>query len=111
MNYLIYNFGTCVVWVAEVFFNVLDYKGYFDTWREGEASLLQPATERAEKTNTEMASIWIEVILALYFFIDSTTVAVHLSQEQIHREAQGMTIDVCINLAAYSFLVYRQISD
>ena len=88
---------------------MLDYKGYFDTEAEGEASLLQPPIERAEKTKTETAALWIEGILAIYFFIDSTTVAVHLSQEQIHRQAQGMTLDVCVNLAAYSFLVYRQL--
>lgn len=113
LNYLVYNFLTCIVWVAEVFFNLLDYNKHFDDKQaEGETSLLQPrSTETRPKTMKESVTIWVEVALAVYFFADSTTVAAHLSQEQIHREAKGMIIDVCINFAAYSFIVYRQIVD
>eukprot|EP00956_Cyclotella_meneghiniana_P026226 scaffold56180_cov77-Cyclotella_meneghiniana.AAC.7 len=42
---------------------------------------------------------------------DSAVVAVHLSREEIHREAQGMTIDICLNLLAYGYMVYRQFAD
>lgn len=110
-EYLVYNFGTCGVWVVEVFFNVLDFKEYFERNGVGEESLLQPATERAEKTRRETVALWIEVVLAVYFFIDSTSVAVHLSREQIHRQAKGMALDVFVNMAAYAFLIYRQFVD
>ena len=101
------------MWVVEVFFNVLDYRGYFNDYQgEGEASLLQPRqNEHEPKTTKEFIALCLDVALAAYFFADSTTVAVHLSQEQIHREAKGMTLDVCINLFAYSFIVYRQMVD
>lgn len=108
-SYLVYNFGTCVVWLNEVFFNVLDHKRYLDS-REGfggEESLLQPI-HKVERTKNEVIALWIEVALAAYFFVDSTSIAVHLSRKQIHREAKGMTFDVCINVAAYGFMVYRQ---
>lgn len=114
-NYLIYNFGTCIVWLIEVSLNVLDHKGYFDSDgnednNPGEESLLQP-TQKAERTKREVVALWIEFALAAYFFIDSTTVAVHLTRMQIHRQAKGMTFDICINFAAYGFLVYRQLVD
>jgi hypothetical protein len=113
LNYLVYNFATSFVWVIEVFFNILDYKGYFDcTLGEGESRLLQPmATDRVKKTTREALVLWMEVALAVIFFVDSTHVAINLSQKQIHKEAQGMTIDITVNLIAYSFLVYQQFAD
>ena len=115
-EYLIYNFMTCIVWVIEVFFNVLDHRDYFATpgsLSGGETSLLQPQPKgRSDQTAQKSSiSIWIQVIFATYFFVDSAVVAVHLSRDQIHRQAQGMTIDICLNLLAYGFMVYRQLAD
>ncbi|KAL9180668.1 hypothetical protein ACHAXT_011121 [Thalassiosira profunda] len=73
----------------------------------GEESLLRP-TPKTERTKNEVVALWVELVLAAYFFIDSTTVAVHLSRRQIHRQARGMTIDIAGTLAAYLYLVYRQ---
>jgi len=50
-------------------------------------------------------------ILAVYFFLDSMAVAVHLSRKQIHRQAEGMTFDVVLTAIAYSYIVYRQYVD
>ena len=110
-NYLLYNFGACAVWLIEVFFNVLDWRGYFDS-REGvgEESLLQPI-QKVERSKRGVIALWIELGFAAYFFIDSTSIVVHLSRKQIHRYAEGMTFDVCLNMLAYAFMVYRQFVD
>ena len=113
-NYLLYNFATCIIWLIEVTFNVLDHKKYFDptAGSGGDTLLEQPShtASRAERTKREVVALWIEFALAAYFFIDSTVVW-HLSREQIHREAKGMTVDVFVNIAGYAFLVYRQFVD
>lgn len=112
-SYLLYNFGTCAVWLIEVLFHFLDYRKYFDfDTDEGvnEESLLQP-TVKAEKTRREVAALWIEGFFAVLFFVDSTTVALNLSREQIHKQAQGMVFDVVLNMAAYGFMVYRVFDD
>uniref|UniRef100_A0A7S4JWV2 Uncharacterized protein n=1 Tax=Odontella aurita TaxID=265563 RepID=A0A7S4JWV2_9STRA len=108
--YLIYNFGTCTIWLVEVFFNVLDYKRCTEWERFGEESLLQP-TQKDERTKKEVVALWIEVALAIYFFIDSTCVFDNLNRHQIHRQAEGMTYDVFLNMAAYAYMVYRQVVD
>ena len=113
-EYLVYNFGTCAVWLIEVTFNVLDHLDFFDLEPRtgtGEESLLQPQTDKRDKTKKEVAAIYIELILAAYFFIDSTSVAYHLSRKQIHREAKGMTLDVSLSMIAYTYLVYQQFID
>lgn len=112
LNYLFYNFAACAVWLVEVGFNILDFKGYFDSSNQeaSESSLLRPS-HKAEKTRMEVAALWIEGVLAAVFFVDSTTVAFHLSREQIHRQAKGMAIDVSFNMACYAFLVYRIVVD
>jgi hypothetical protein len=115
LNYLVYNFATCIVWVLEVFFNVPDCSGYLDSHGgEGEESLLQPRVAGPvpnQRTRKDFIALLVEVALALYFFTDSTIVAVNLSSAQIHKEAKGMVIDVCLNFLAYSFLVYRLLID
>lgn len=106
-EYIIWSFVTCAVWVVEVSFKVLDYRGYFDKVGEfGESSLLQqPATERKEKTKNEIIGIWIEVVLAVYFFLDSTAIAVKLSnKKEVHKFASAMTLDVVIGVIGYGFL-------
>lgn len=110
-NYLLYNFGACAVWLIEVFFNVLDWRGYFDS-REGvgEESLLQPI-QKVERSKRGVIALWIELGFAAYFSIDSTLIVVHLSRKQIHRQAEGMTFDVCLNMVAYAFMVYWQFVD
>lgn len=112
-QYLLYDFGTCAIWVIEVFFNVLDHKEYLEAGEEGagEESLLQPATERTERTRKEVTALWIEVVLAVFFFIDSTSVVYHLNRHQIHRQAEGMTFDVVLCVVAYLYMVYRQFVD
>lgn len=96
---------TCIVWVLEVFFNVLDYSGYLDPHGgEGEESLLQPRVAESvpnQRTTKDFIALLVEVAI----------VAVHLSSAQIHKEAKDMVIDVCLNLLAYSFLVYRLLID
>lgn len=83
-----YNFVTCIVWAVEVFFNVLDYNGYFDCHCvEGEDSLLQPRVAEHvpnQRTTNDFLALSVEVALAIYFFADSTIVAVHLSNELMH---------------------------
>eukprot|EP00563_Minutocellus_polymorphus_P006033 CAMPEP_0181033272 /NCGR_PEP_ID=MMETSP1070-20121207/7169_1 /TAXON_ID=265543 /ORGANISM="Minutocellus polymorphus, Strain NH13" /LENGTH=191 /DNA_ID=CAMNT_0023110689 /DNA_START=297 /DNA_END=872 /DNA_ORIENTATION=- len=114
LGYLVYNFGACAIWLVEVFFNVLDHKEFLHSeGATGEESLLRapPAPERKKRTKKEVMGLWIEAALAAYFFLDSTTVAVHLSRGQIHKQSEGMTIDVCVNMAAYCFMVYRQFAD
>ena len=108
------NILSIVVWVIEVLFNVLDHKGYFaPSASQGETSLLQPQPEGNSDETAQKSSIpiLIEVIFATYFFADSAVVAVHLSLDEIHREAEGMTIDICLNLLAYGYMVYRQFAD
>ena len=109
-EYLVYNFLTCGVWLIEVTFNVLDHKRYFDAEGTGEESLLQPI-ERRERSKNEVIAIYIELVLAALFFLDSTSVAFHLTRHQIHRQSEGMVVDVCINMLAYSYLIYRQYVD
>ncbi|KAL7528408.1 hypothetical protein ACHAWF_002547 [Thalassiosira exigua] len=114
-DYLLYNFGACTIWLVEVCFNVLDYKGYFDDGGDegvGEESLLRPETPpKEERTRGQVIALWVEVALAAYFFVDSTSVAVELTREEIQRYSQGMTLDVCVNMAAYGFIIYRQFVD
>jgi len=117
-NYLLYNFGTCAVWVVEVLFNVLDFKGYSDSHPDegddhGEENLLLPLpeTERIKRTKWEVIALGIQIAFAVYYFIDSTSIAVHLSRGEIHRRAGGMLLDVCLNIVAYAFMVYRQFDD
>lgn len=112
-EYLVYNFGTCAVWVVEVLFNVLDFKGYFKRDGVEEESPLQPNgdAQTSERTKKEVIALHVEALLAVYFFIDSTIVADNLSRKQIHKEARGMTIDVVINMLAYCYMVHRQFVD
>lgn len=113
-HYLLYDFGTCTIWLIEVFFNVLDYKEYFDSGEGegvGEESLLQPSQQRVEWTKRRVIFLWVEVTLAAYFFIDSTSIAYHLSRMDIHRQSRGMTFDVCFNMMAYALMVYYQYAD
>ena len=109
-EYLLYNLCTCFIWLIEVCFNVLDYKGYFNSEEQvGEESLLQPTiSERKTKSKSEVIAIYIELVLAAIFFLDSTSVALLHTRHEIHRQATGMTFDVCINMVAYSYLIYRQ---
>ena len=109
-EYLLYNLCTCFIWLIEVLFNVLDHKGYSNSEEQvGEESLLQPTvSERKMKSKSEVIAIYIELVLAAIFFLDSTSVALLHTRHEIHRQATGMTFDVCINMVAYSYLIYRQ---
>lgn len=109
-DYLIYNFGTCAIWVVEVLFNILDYKRYTEWEGFGEESLLRP-TQKDERTKKEVIALWIEGALAVYFFVDSTCVFGNLHRHQIHRQAEGMAYDVFLNMAAYAYMIYRQVID
>ena len=56
-EYLVYNFGTCAVWLIEVTFNVLDHLDFFDLEPRtgtGEESLLQPQTDKRDKTKKKL---------------------------------------------------------
>lgn len=118
-EYLIYNFSVCFIWLVEVSFNVLDHKGYFEEVAEqlefGEEGLLSQSTItgelRSTKSKNEVIAIYIELVLAVLFFIDSTSVALLHTRHEVHRQAEGMTFDVCINMLAYSYLIYRQYVD
>ena len=112
-EYLIYNFSVCFIWLVEVSFNVLDHKGYFEEVGEEEGLLSQSTytTERRTKSKNEVIAIYIELVLAVLFFIDSTSVALLHTRHEVHRQAEGMTFDVCINMLAYSYLIYRQYAD
>eukprot|EP00581_Thalassiosira_minuscula_P009563 CAMPEP_0183702706 /NCGR_PEP_ID=MMETSP0737-20130205/725_1 /TAXON_ID=385413 /ORGANISM="Thalassiosira miniscula, Strain CCMP1093" /LENGTH=191 /DNA_ID=CAMNT_0025929361 /DNA_START=266 /DNA_END=841 /DNA_ORIENTATION=+ len=110
-NYLLYNFLTCIVWFVEVSFNVLDWKGYFESGEGVHEESLLRQVPKIERTKRGVVALWIEFGLAAYFFIDATTVAHHLSRHQIHRQAKGMTYDICLNLLAYSYMVYLQFVD
>lgn len=109
-EYLFYNLCTCSIWLIEVCFNFLDYKGYFKSAEQvGEESLLQSTvSERKMKSKSEVIAIYIELVLAAIFFCDSASVALLHTRHEIHRQATGMTFDVCINMVAYSYLIYRQ---
>ena len=109
-EYIIWNFGTCFIWVFEIALTVLDYRGYFNKGGSGESSLLQqPATERKEKTKNEIIAMYTEVLLAVYFFLDSCSIAVNLlDKKEVHKYASAMTFDVVIGMIAYAFLVYGQ---
>eukprot|EP01082_Thalassiosira_pseudonana_P011292 g10793.t1 g10793 contig4:2575437-2576147(-) len=52
-------------------------------------------------------SLVVELILALYFMIDSLTVSV-LQLRDINREDEHLTLDVMINAAAYLYITIRQ---
>ena len=113
-EYLIYNFSVCFIWLVEVSFNVLDHKGYFEEVAEQEEGLLSQSLttgERSTKSKNEVFAIYIELVLAVLFFIDSTSVALLHTRHEVHRQAEGMTFDVCINMLAYSYLIYRQYAD
>lgn len=112
-HYLIYNFVTCGVWLLEVFFNVLDYKKFFDdeVGGGGEAPLMPPLVHEIENATNSRAALWIEGGIAACFFVDSASAAVHLSRNEVHRQAEGMTIWVIINIVAYIFMVYRLFVD
>ncbi|KAL3767894.1 hypothetical protein ACHAW5_010137 [Stephanodiscus triporus] len=110
LQYLIYNLVTCAVWLVEVFFNALNFNNFFDDEGEGGEGLLQPAHE-IESATEEKIALWIEVVLSAFFFIDSTMAAVHRSRNEIHRQAEGMMVWVFVNMAAYTFMVYRLLVD
>ena len=61
-------------------------------------------------TNKRVA-LWIEGAIAACFFVDSAVASVHLSRNEVHRQAEGMTIWVIINIVAYAFMVYRLFVD
>jgi len=110
LQYLIWNFGTCLVWVLEVGLNLFDF---IDSKEElGENSLLQH-TDRSITNNTqnETLPLWIELSLAIYFLIDSVGIVFHLTRKEVHNSAKGMLFDVVVAVMAYLFLVYRQFVD
>ena len=108
LEYLVYNFGTSAIWALEVGLNIFDYT---DTKEEGvEHSLLeQPAHSITDASET--IPLWIEFSLAVYFVIDSAAVVFHLTRKEVHHLANGMLLDVVINMLAYFYLVYRQFVD
>ena len=110
LQYLIWNFGTCLLWVIEVGLNIFDF---IDSKEElGENSLLQH-TDRSITNNTqnETLPLWIELSLAFYFLIDSVGIVFHLTRKEVHNSAKGMFFDVVVAILAYLFMVYRQFVD
>jgi hypothetical protein len=108
LEYLIYNFGTCVVWALEVGLKIFDY---IDSKKEDtECSLLYQPTQSNTDTS-ETKPLWIEFTLAVYFLIDSARVVGHLSRKEIQKLSKGMLYNVVLNMVAYLYLVYRQFID
>jgi len=108
LEYLFYNFGTCFIWAIEVGLNIFDH---IDTKEEGVDSSLLQQTDQYFTDTSETKPLWIELTLAIYFVIDSTSVVGHLSRKEIHKLSKGMLFDVVINMLAYVYLVYRQVID
>jgi hypothetical protein len=112
LHYLIYNIVTCCVWLLEVLLNVLDYNEFFDDGDGGgEAPLMPPPIHDTENATNKMRALWIEGGIAAFFFAESAMAAVHLSRNEVHRQAEGMTMWVIINIVAYIFMVYRLFVD
>jgi len=108
LEYLVYNFGTSAIWALEVGLNIFDYT---DTKEEGvEHSLLEQPVHSITNAS-ETIPLWIEFSLAVYFVIDSAAVVFHLTRKEVHHLANGMLLDVVINMLAYFYLVYRQFAD
>jgi uncharacterized membrane-anchored protein YitT (DUF2179 family) len=93
LQYLIWNFGTCLLWVIEVGLNIFDF---IDSKEElGENSLLQH-TDRSITNNTqnETLPLWFELSLAFYFLIDSVVYRQFVDMRQSKLKENGqMTID------------------
>lgn len=107
LEYLIYNFGTCILWVFEAGLNIFDH---IDTKQDGDkSSLLQ--NDECVTDASETKPLWVEFFIALYFVFDSSSVVSHLSRNEIHKLSKGMLDEVLINVLAYSYLVYRQFVD
>ena len=109
LQYLIWNFGTCLVWVLEVGLNIFDF---IDSKEElGENSLLQHTDRSITNTQNETLPLWIELSLAIYFLIDSVSIVFHLTRKEVHNSAKGMLFDVVVAVMAYLFMVHRQFVD
>lgn len=105
LEYLIYNFALCFVWAIEVGFNIFDYT---DTEDIGENSFLQQQQPSHTTASTsETVPLWIELAIALYFLIASVVVV----RKEVHHQANGMVLDVVLNMLAYLYMVYRQFAD
>lgn len=108
LEYLIYNFGICTVWVLEAGLNIFDH---IDTKQDGDKSNLLHNPDEYVTDASETKPLWIEFFIAVYFVFDSLSVISDLSRNEIHKLSKGMLGDVLTNMLAYFFLVYRQFID
>ncbi len=107
LEYLIYNFGTCIIWVLEAGLNLFDH---IDTKQDGaKSSLLQDDEYVTDASETK--PLWVEFFIAVYFVFDSSSVVFDLSRNEIHKLSKGMLGDVLLNMLAYFYIVYRQFID
>ena len=111
LQYLIWNFGTCLVWVLEVGLNIFDFIDSKEELGENENSLLQHTDHSIASTQNETLPLWIELSLAIYFLIDSVSIVFHLTRKEVHNSAKGMLFDVVVAVMAYLFMVHRQFTD
>ena len=117
LQYLIYNFGTCLVWVVEVGLNIFDFIDSKEG-ESGEQSLLQQQQQQQQQqpehsiaTTNETLPLWIEFSLAVFFLVNSVGIVFHLTRKEVHHEAKGALVDVLVAVFAYLFMIYRQFVD
>ncbi|GFH55397.1 hypothetical protein CTEN210_11873 [Chaetoceros tenuissimus] len=106
-EYLIYSFGTTIVWVIEVTFTCIHHQ-----------SILLTSDDTNSSSNTsylifrmiyfqtrEDYEIWVELILAVYFLFDSMDSFVQWKKADLDVTSQGL--DAFVNFAGYIYEMYK----
>ena len=109
IDYLVYNFITCTVWVLEVIFHTLDFFRFLDDDDEGREGLLEE--EQVHAKGCCWLALWIEVVLAIIFFFDAINGAVHLERQDVDKYTSDMVYWIILDIVAYSYMVCRSYND
>ena len=109
IDYLVYNFITCTVWVLEVIFHTLDFFRFLDDDDEGREGLLEE--EQVHAKGCCWLALWIEVVLAIIFFFDAINGAIHLERQDVDKYTADMVYWIILDIVAYSYMVCRSYND
>jgi hypothetical protein len=93
--YLMYNFGTTFIWSIEVGLLVLDYH-----------ELQERSREDPDPQHHNLYSLIVELIIALYFFYDSTQVYKQWRNPNAD-DVEANVLSTIINAATYLYEVIR----
>lgn len=110
IDYLVYNFITCTVWVLGVIFHTLDFFRFLDDDDEIAEDLLEEEQVHAKGCCSWLA-LWIEVVIAVIFFFDAINGSIHLERRDVDNYTSDMVYWIILDIVAYSYMVCRSYND